>query len=130
MFDAREITVPADLARLREVREFAAAAAGDFGFDAAVQYQLKLVVSEAIANAVVHGSSEASDTVHLRICEEGDALAFYITDRGSTFEPTTRQLGDDPESGRGLTFMAQLMDEFELRPGPGGTVVRFAKRRG
>jgi anti-sigma regulatory factor (Ser/Thr protein kinase) len=37
--------------------------------------------------------------------------------------------GELSESGRGLEFMRVLMDEVDLRPGHGGTLMRFAKRR-
>jgi anti-sigma regulatory factor (Ser/Thr protein kinase) len=37
--------------------------------------------------------------------------------------------GDLPESGRGLEFMRVLMDEVDLRPSKGGTLMRFIKRR-
>lgn len=126
-FEGREIAVPADLAHIREVRDYADQAAADFGFDEEARYQVKLVVSEAVSNAVVHGSPGDDAEVHMRIVEEGGALAFYVTDRG-TFVPRVTRDSDLPESGRGLAFMGQLMDEFDVRPGRGGTVVRFAKR--
>ena len=125
-FEARELAVPADLARIREVREYADRAAAQYGFDDETRYQIKLVVSEALSNAVVHGSREG-DAVHVRICEEAGALAFYITDSG-TFVPRVSRGEGIAEGGRGLAFMGQLMDEFDVRPGRSGTVVRFAKR--
>jgi serine/threonine-protein kinase RsbW len=125
-FEAREISVPADLARIREVREYADQAAADYGFDDETRYQIKLVVSEAVSNAVIHGSREG-DPVHLRICEEAGALAFYVTDAGVFVPRVTRGEGV-AEGGRGLAFMGELMDEFDVRPGRHGTVVRFAKR--
>jgi anti-sigma regulatory factor (Ser/Thr protein kinase) len=126
-FQAREIAVPADLARIREIRDYADQAAADFGFDDEGRYQIKLVVSEAVSNAVLHGSPGDDAEVHIRIVEEGGALTFYVSDRG-TFVPRVVRDSALPESGRGLVFMGQLMDEFDVRPGRDGTVVRFAKR--
>ena len=45
------------------------------------------------------------------------------------FRPRVTRRGELSESGRGLEFMRVLMDEVDLRPGDGGTLMRFAKRR-
>ena len=128
-FAERVLSIPADLARLREAREFAAEAAAAYGFDDRVQYQIKMAASEAVANAVEHGSASPGDQIELRVRDERGSLAFYVSDRGS-FVSKLPARGALPERGRGLAFMAQLMDEVDLRPGPDGTVIRFSKRRG
>ena len=122
-----EHSIPADLARLREVRDFAERVAIEFGFDQAGRYQLKLAMSEAVTNAIQHGSSSPEDKVQIAAMEEGDALAFYVQDTGR-FVPRVERRGDMPESGRGLKFMRRLMDEVDLRPGDDGTLLRFCKR--
>jgi anti-sigma regulatory factor (Ser/Thr protein kinase) len=126
-FEQRDMSLPADLARLRHAREFAEEAAADFGFDEAVQQQIKLAANEAVANAMEHGSPEDGDEIALRAVEEEGALAIYIRDLGS-FIPRMLQRGAMPERGRGLAFMDLLMDEVEVRPGSGGTEVRLLKR--
>ena len=122
-----EHRIPADLARLREARDFAERVATEFGFDPAGRYQLKLAMSEAVTNAIQHGSSSPEDQVQITATEEGDALAFYVQDTGR-FVPRIERRGDLPESGRGLDFMRRLMDEVDLRPGDEGTLLRFSKR--
>lgn len=124
-----EHRIPADLARLREARDFAERVATEFGFDPAGRYQLKLAMSEAVTNAIQHGSSSPEDQVRIRAAGEGDALAFYVQDTGR-FVPRVQRRGDMPESGRGLDFMRRLMDEVDLRPGDEGTLLRFSKRLG
>lgn len=126
-FVERRHTISADLSRLKEAREFADAAAVECGFDEAVRYQIKLAMSEAVANAVQHGSSSESDTIDLSAVREGGELVFYVADSG-TFVPRMAPRGELPERGRGLEFMGQLMDEVDVRPGSDGTVLRFAKR--
>jgi anti-sigma regulatory factor (Ser/Thr protein kinase) len=127
-FESREHSIKADLARLKEARDFAERAAEDHGFDSAGVYQLKLAMSEAVTNAIQHGSSSDEDPIYLRAVAEGEALAFYVKDTGR-FAQLSKPGGDPAEEGgRGLEFMRRLMDEVELRPGDEGTLLRFAKR--
>jgi serine/threonine-protein kinase RsbW len=126
-FTERELSISADLARLAEARAFAETAASDFGFDDTDRYQIKMAMSEAVANAIEHGSRGPGDPIWLTAREEAGALTFYVRDNGS-FIPRMAPRGAMPERGRGLAFMTQLMDEVDVRPGPEGTVLRFSKR--
>jgi len=125
-FTPREHSISADVARLKEARDFAERCAVDFGLCADDQYQVKLAISEAVTNAIQHGSSSASDPIEIRAAEEAGALVFEVTDTGR-FRPRVRR-GVMPESGRGLEFMRLLMDEVDLRPGVKGTLLRISKR--
>jgi anti-sigma regulatory factor (Ser/Thr protein kinase) len=128
-FDERERAIAADLARLKEARDFADDAAAAFGIDEDGRYQVKLAMSEAVTNAIQHGSSSPDDTVTLSAIEESGALVFYVVDTGR-FVPRMSPRGEMPESGRGLEFMRLVMDEVDVRPGHEGTVLRFSKRPG
>src|SRR5689334_14172471 len=121
-----EIAIEADLSRLPEVRTFAQEAALLAGFDDEAAYMITMAASEAAANAIEHGSSAPGDEIQIKAAVEGPALAFYITDRGRFVPRVTR--GAMPERGRGLHTISALMDEVDLTPGAGGTVLRFAKR--
>jgi anti-sigma regulatory factor (Ser/Thr protein kinase) len=125
----RQLSLPADLSRLLEARRFAEQVASDFGFDPALQAQIKLAANEAVANAMEHGSPTPEHPVELRAVEEDEGLAFYIADKGGFVElERARRGGGSPERGRGLAFMDLLMDEVEVRPGSPGTEVRMFKR--
>jgi anti-sigma regulatory factor (Ser/Thr protein kinase) len=126
-FVGAELTLPAELSRLSDARAWADGAAESFGFDEMVRYQIKMAVSEGVANAVEHGSSSSSDEIHLRAVPEGGSLAFYIRDTGR-FIPRVSQRGEMPERGRGLAFLGQLMDEVDIKPSANGTELRFCKR--
>jgi anti-sigma regulatory factor (Ser/Thr protein kinase) len=126
-FGRREHSISADLARLKEARDFAERAAVDFGLPSDVCYQIKLALSEAVTNAIQHGSSSPEDPVRVVVTEEPGALAFEVVDTGR-FVPRVTRRGDMPESGRGLEFMRLLMDEVELYPGDAGTRLRLVKR--
>ena len=126
-FSGAELQLTAELSRLPEARNWADAAAEAFGFDEMVRYQIKMAVSEGVANAVEHGSSAATDEIRLRAVREGNSLAFYIRDSGQ-FAPRVARRGELPERGRGLAFLGQLMDEVDIKPSTSGTELRFCKR--
>jgi anti-sigma regulatory factor (Ser/Thr protein kinase) len=126
-FEPREHSIRAELAHLKEARDFADDAAAAFGFNNEGRYQVKLAMSEAVTNAIEHGSSAPDDPIGLAAVEERGALAFYVADTGR-FVPRMAPKGELPERGRGLEFMRLVMEEVDVRPGPGGTVLRFTKR--
>jgi anti-sigma regulatory factor (Ser/Thr protein kinase) len=119
----------AELARLKEARDFATRAAEAFGLDDDARYSVRLAMSEAVTNAIRHGSSSKDDPIRITALEEGDALVFEVIDTGR-FRPRVAREGNMSERGRGLEFMRRVMDEVDVRPGTDGTRVRFAKRRG
>jgi anti-sigma regulatory factor (Ser/Thr protein kinase) len=127
-FQPREHSMQADLGLLKEARDFAARAAQEFGLNEGACYDVKVAMSEAVTNAIQHGSSSPKDPIRIAIMAEGPALVFEVLDTGR-FRPRVMRRGELSESGRGLEFMRVLMDEVDLRPGDGGTLMRFAKRR-
>ncbi|HYH58892.1 MAG TPA: ATP-binding protein [Thermoleophilaceae bacterium] len=126
-FSRRELTLPAELSQLPTVRTFAEEAARAYGFDADTAFQVKSAASEAVANAIEHGSEHPRDTVRLEVLDEGGVFVLYVRDTGS-FRPRVTARGQLPERGRGLQFLAQMMDEVDVRPGRRGTEVRMVKR--
>src|SRR5919112_748103 len=127
-FQPREHSMEADLGLLKEARDFAARAAQDFGLNQGACYDVKVAMSEAVTNAIQHGSSSSKDPIRIAIMAEGPALVFEVLDTGR-FIPRVMRRGELSESGRGLEFMRVLMDEVDLRPGRAGTLMRFAKLR-
>ena len=127
-FQPREHSIQADLGLLKEARDFAARAAHDFGLGEGACYDVKVAMSEAVTNAIQHGSSSPEDPIRIAIMAEGPALVFEVLDTGR-FRPRVMRRGELSESGRGLEFMRVLMDEVHLRPGKDGTLMRFIKRR-
>ena len=126
-FEPRIHSISADVGRLKEARDFADQAAADFGFNADVRYEVKLAISEAVTNAIQHGSTSSRDEIRILALEESGALVFEIVDTGR-FRPRVTRRSELPESGRGLDFMRQLMDEVVLRPTATGTLLRLVKR--
>jgi anti-sigma regulatory factor (Ser/Thr protein kinase) len=127
-FPQRQHSISADVTRLKEARDFAEQAATEFGLAEDDRYQVKLAMSEAVTNAIMHGSSSPTDVIHMTVTCQSGSLIFEVADTGR-FRPRVRRRGDLPESGRGLEFMRQLMDEVDLQPGMDGTLLRFVKNR-
>jgi anti-sigma regulatory factor (Ser/Thr protein kinase) len=128
-FGRQEMTITADLSRLAEVRLFAERACRAFGFSPEASFQVKLAMSEAVANAIEHGSTRADDPIRLQVVEEDQALAFYVSDGGTFINPDMLFDHDTmDERGRGLGFIELLMDDVAINPSPEGTVIRFSKR--
>ena len=93
--------------------------------------ELRLVLSEAIANAIIHGNREDPNK-KVQVCggfEDGDRLLLVITDQGAGFDPASIP---DPTSsqnifathGRGVFLMQRLMDKTEFRLGGRQVVLR------
>lgn len=99
----------------------------EYGFPSDACYQVKLALSEAVTNAIQHGSSSPDDPVRIFITEESGSLIFEVLDTGR-FVPRVSRRGDMPESGRGLEFMRLLMDAVDVYPGDDGTRLRLVKR--
>ena len=124
----RKLSIPARLERLHEVREFVDAATAEAGFDEPSRYEIKLAVNEAVTNAIRHGSESAEDHVALEITQGDDELFFCVADTG-LFVHRFELPRDLPERGRGLSFIAELMDGLEVHPEYEGTKIYFSKRR-
>jgi len=98
----------------------------------ALAYQLNLVLTEAMANAIKHAHGRnAGKTVRVRIHIDRDALQIEVYDRGQGFdlESLPPPQPDVPvEHGRGLFLIRTLMDEVEYRRGKPENVLIMRKR--
>ncbi len=127
-FKERGLRIPADLSMLKDARDWAAGAAADFGLAEEDRFQVRLATSEAVTNAILHGSAADGGAVELQAREQGGALVFEVRDAGAAAVP------DGPverliEGGRGLELVALVMDDVQLERHGDGSVLRYAKRR-
>lgn len=129
LFEVRAITIEADPGRLQEARDWAMEAAVDAGLAEADCYQVKLAMSEAVANAIKHGSSGVTDHITIEAYREDGSLVFEVRDTGEfRMAPPRPRAGIEDEGGRGLELLAVMMDEVRLTSIGEGTRLRFAKR--
>lgn len=97
--------------------------------------EIKLVVSEAVSNSIIHGYGSSKDgivTLELKlICE--NTIEILVEDRGCGIPDVDQALqpaySSDPDrTGLGFAFMKSFMDELEVTSESGqGTRVRMIK---
>jgi len=94
---------------------------------------IELALSEALANAVVHGAkSDASKIVECDVaCDANRSLLIVVRDPGDGFDPATIPspvVGENLFSGhgRGVYLITQLMDEVKFLKN--GTEIHMIKR--
>ncbi len=97
------------------------------------EFEIRLAVSEALANAVIHGC-KSDPNLQVRVCVECDparGILIVVRDPGSGFDPTqvpSPVVGEQifRGGGRGVYLINQLMDE--VRYTRGGSEIRMRKR--
>lgn len=95
--------------------------------------EIKVAVSEAITNAVVHGYGDKEGEIEFTLSLDGDRLEFVVTDHGKGIADVEQarqpSFSTDPERmGLGFVFMESFMDELSVESAVGkGTTVRMTK---
>jgi serine/threonine-protein kinase RsbW len=114
-YDAVAATVPAARS---ELTDFASAA----GATEEEQGSIRLAVSEALTNAVLHAYRGAAGQVYVSGAVAGNELWVLIGDDGAGLHAG----GSSPGLGMGLALIAELSDSFSVvNRSSGGTEVRM-----
>jgi serine/threonine-protein kinase RsbW/stage II sporulation protein AB (anti-sigma F factor) len=116
-------TFPATARSVRAIRDQLASVAGRCGLSESQVADVRLAVSEAATNAVVHGCrSSATRTVTAMAQAAGGELCVVIGDDGAGMSPRP----DSPGLGLGLPLIAMLTIGLEVAGGEeGGTQIRM-----
>lgn len=125
----RESWLPAAPESAPIARDIVREAAVEHGLCDEATWDLVLATSEAMANAIVHGTAcDEGGGILLRIlpCEEG--ICVEVCDCGE-FDSELPPTPPDATHGRGIPIIAAVVDHFELVPDACRTRVRFGKRR-
>jgi anti-sigma regulatory factor (Ser/Thr protein kinase) len=111
MTDAVELQLPPSPKAPGAVRDWVDARVAPAVSDSAVT-ALKLMLSELVTNAIVHGDGDI--TVRARVAD--DAVQVEVIDAGRRSVPTIRDGSDD--GGWGLQIVAALASRWGVYDGP------------
>lgn len=110
-----------------------AAFAGQLDFTLGDLEEIKVAVSEAVSNSVLHAYEDPTGRIEVTVRIDGPVLEIVVEDWGKGIpdvdEARQPAFSTDPERmGLGFVFIESFMDEVEVRSQPGaGTVVRMRK---
>lgn len=112
----------------------AAAFAAQLDFTISELEEIKVAISEAVSNAIIHGYGSNSGNIELIMILQDDKLEYSIIDYGKGIADIAlaRQpaYSTEPERmGLGFVFMESFMDELSVESKLGkGTIIRMAKK--
>ncbi|MCW3067266.1 MAG: putative anti-sigma regulatory factor, serine/threonine protein kinase [Solirubrobacterales bacterium] len=116
------LILPALPENVAVVRQALAGMTDALGVDPALGADMKIAVTEACANAVIHAYDDEKGPLEVDMVAEGALLTVSVRDRGLGFKPLP---ADDEHGplGFGLALIASLSDAFAIQGGAGGTEV-------
>jgi anti-sigma regulatory factor (Ser/Thr protein kinase) len=129
-----ELEIPPKSVYVGVVRLAIASLARAAGLDEETVDDLKIAVSEALANAVLGlEESEAGDPITVTFNDEGDGLQLEIADRAAppdgSSDPQDSQ-GFDSRTTMSLALLESLVDTCQITPREGGgTTTRLSIAR-
>lgn len=128
------LSIPANVAFARVT---VAAFASQLDYTLSDLEEIKVAVSEAVGNAIVHGYNQAPDRlVSVSATLTADTLEIRVEDDGRGIEDIEQALEpafstDDERLGLGFVFMKSFMDSLRVKSEPEqGTLVIMSKRVG
>ena len=120
------LTMPARPEGVAVVRQALTGMADALDVDATVLADMKMAVSEACTNVVVHAYDDSDGTLEVDMSSDEHALTIRVRDHGTGIQPHAGPSRNVPALGLGLPLIAALSDSFELRGSSGqGTEVRM-----
>ena len=120
------LSMPARPEGVAVVRQALAGMADALDFDAAVLADMKMAVSEACTNVVVHAYEDSDGVLEVEMTATHLGLTIRVRDHGRGIQPQVDPGRDVPALGLGLPLIAALSDAFEVQGGAGqGTEVRM-----
>lgn len=129
-----DLKFPARAEQMRQVRARLREVLDQQNVAPELRDRLVLAVDEACTNVIRHAyCGDCADPIALRLSRERDMLVFELRDDAPAVDPgriTARDLGECRPGGLGVPFIRELMDDWQLQPGPGGrgNVLRLRKR--
>ena len=119
------LSMPARAEGVGVVRQALSGIADALDFDAAILSDMKMAVTEACTNVVVHAYDEDAGMLEVEMLADEVGLTIVVRDHGTGIHPRPAR-AEPPALGLGLPLIAALSDSFELRGSAGqGTEERM-----
>ena len=118
-FEAR---IPGTPLGVRMLRREMAGIAKDCGMDAEGIADVRLAVTEAATNAVIHAYAKAEGELSVTAAMQDGELAIVVGDTG----PGLVERRDSPGLGVGLSVIAGVAERLKIVSDPGGTEIHMA----
>jgi anti-sigma regulatory factor (Ser/Thr protein kinase) len=90
-----------------------------------VGYDLELLVTELVTNAVRHGGAAASQPVQVEVRTSRGRIRVDVVDPGVDFDAPPRPGNGDSNGGWGLFLLDKIAESWGVCPAPAGTCVWF-----
>lgn len=129
-----KITFPSLPQNVGLARVIVAAFATQLEFTLAEVEEIRVAVSEAVSNCVIHAYPDTEGAIELELAIEADDLIIRVKDFGTGIDDIEQAkqatFSTDPERmGLGLVFIESFMDCMEINSVPGqGTAITMKKR--
>ena len=119
------LSLPARPEAVGVVRQALSGVADALDFEEAILADMKMAVTEACTNVVVHAYEEDDGMLEVEMGAAEDGLTIIVRDHGAGIQPRPTR-NSPPALGLGLPLIAALSDAFELRgTADTGTEVRM-----
>lgn len=122
---AIRLRLPAVPANVALVRQALAGFVDDLGLSEPRVADVKIALTEACTNAVLHAYGEEGGPLEVTMAAANGRLDIGVRDRGHGLRPLPT-IGEGPPLGFGLALIASLSDELAIAGGRHGTEVRMA----
>ena len=111
-----DLSIPANPEYVSIVRLTASVIANNMGFDFEEIEDIKVAVSEACNNAVVHSKKE--DNFEIKFIKESEKIGIEVKDNGNGFnfeDYSSPDLKNPLDHGLGIFVIKSLMDRVEVK---------------
>ena len=129
--DLIKFSIPGKAEYVGVVRLAVSSLANKSGFDVEAIEDIKIAVSEACTNALIHGKTDCFCNYDVECIVENNKITIKVTDCGKGYEKDNyvEPDCDEPkESGLGIYIINTLMDEVEIETNDiNGTSIKMCK---
>ncbi|MDX1639525.1 MAG: ATP-binding protein [Balneolaceae bacterium] len=131
----KTLTLPSSFDEIQKVESFVRDLQDWIGFSEELYENVKLALSEAVTNAIVHGNQEdKAKKVYITAYREDDLLQISIKDEGDGFDPGTLPDPLKEENllnvgGRGVFLIEQFSDDATYSENGTKLTMRFSLKK-